>query len=330
MIAADVSVVVAVRDGGEELHATLDSVLQQEGPCLEVIVVDDGSRDGSIDRVRARAALDRRIRLVSTGGAGLTAALRAGCGVARAPLVARQDSGDVSLPGRFQRQAAAFSRYPNLSLASCFTECHAPRGEFLYRVEGECTADQERSLFPPAVERKDHLGPTSHGSAMFRRDLYERVGGYRLEFPLAQDWDLWLRLGEQGTYLTVGEVLYRRILSADSISFRSRDLQLAFGEVSTEASQLRRRGVSEEAALSKARNLAQRWSYQGRSIGAKARALGHYHFGEILRRQGDPAASYYLRTAVRSAPWLLRGWIRLAQQLLARRSQRIGDGSDAA
>lgn len=315
-----VSVVLAVRDGARTLDAALDSVLGQEGIALELIAVDDGSTDSTSNRLLERSRSDSRLRVLRTEGEGLTPALRLGCAEARAPFVARQDVGDESLPGRLVRQAAELGARPRLALVSCFTEVRAPRGELLSVEQGRAWPGQERPMFAEEGAEWPHVGPTSHGSAMFRREHYERVGGYRLEFPLGQDWDLWLRLGELGTYLTVPEVLYRRRLDARSSSFGRRKLQLEFGRASTEASRRRLRGDPEEPALARARELAVTWRALGSRSTKRSEALGWYHFGEVLRQRGDPAARAYLLDAVRTDPTLARAWVRLAQ-CLARRTR---------
>lgn len=316
MTAPEISVVLAVRNEVERLESCLDSVLSQEGILLELIVVDDGSTDGSAQLLANRARHDGRLQLVPTGGVGLTSALRAGCAAARAPWIARQDGRDVSLPGRFRRQLEVARGRSRLVLISCYTECLAPGGELLYVERGRAEPDIERDLFDRAEPDAPHVGPTSHGSAVFKREAYERVGGYRSAFPLGQDWDLWLRLGEIGTFLTVGETLYRRTLFPGSASFRRRKLQLAFGVVSTEASRLRRLGESEEPALLRARLLAERWRHaEDRGVG-RSDARAFYHFGETLRRRRHPAGRRYLLRAVQQNPLLLRAWIRLLQSLL--------------
>lgn len=325
-VAPRVSVVLAVRDAVDRLAEALDSVLSQRGVELELIAVDDGSVDGTAELLSQRAALDARLRVVRQPASGLTAALRAGCALAKGELVARQDAGDVSLPDRLRRQAVAFAEHPRLALASCFTECRAPRGEWLYVDRGRAEPGVERSLFGAEGVAGDHVGPTSHGSAMFRRELYERAGGYREEFALAQDWDLWLRLGELGTYLTLGDVLYRRTLTTDSISSRWRDVQIRLGEAATQASWSRRQGDSEEGALARARAESLRfWALRGRGggrAGGRARALACYHFGEVLRRNGDGGARAYLIEALRAWPLLARAWGRLLQEAVGARGTR--------
>jgi len=314
--APEVSVVLSVRDGEATIAASLESVLSQEGVELELIAVDDASTDATPDLLAACAARDPRVRVVRGAGEGLTAALRLGCAAARAPWIARQDARDESLPGRLRRQLDATRDSPRLALVSCFTECLAPGGELLYVEKGRCEPDVERPLFDGDEPAAGHVGPTSHGSTLFRRELYERVGGYRLEFPLAQDWDLWLRLADVGSYRTVGAVLYRRRLAADSSSFRLLRLQREFGELATEAARCRRSGEPETAVLERAGALAAAWRAQRGRSSRRALALAYYHFGEVLRRRGAPEGRAYLARSLKIRPTLLRAWVRWTQVAL--------------
>ncbi|MGH7338584.1 MAG: glycosyltransferase family 2 protein, partial [Myxococcota bacterium] len=103
-VAPEVSVVMGVRNGGEELAPSVESILAQRDIALELIVVDDGSTDGTAERLAAFAARDARVRVSRQEPSGLTAALVRGCDVARAPMIARNDAGDRSHPERLRRQ----------------------------------------------------------------------------------------------------------------------------------------------------------------------------------------------------------------------------------
>ena len=315
----EVSVVIGVRDAAALLPATLDSVLAQEGVELELVVVDDGSADATPDLLAAYAARDARVRVVRQEPAGLTAALARGCAAARGELVARQDAGDLSLPGRLSRQAKAFASHPEIVLASCWTAMVAPEGEPLWIERGGAPVDVPVSMFGAAG--REWVGPTSHGSAIFRRAAYETVGGYRAEFALGQDWDLWLRLAEHGRFLMVGDALYRRRLDPESLSLRHRELQHAFGEASSQASRLRRAGAAEEPALAAARELSARFAAESRRPSPRRGAAGWYHVGEALRRAGHASAARYLGEAVRCDPFFVRAWVRWVQALLPRRAE---------
>lgn len=101
------SVVLPVRDGQATLEDAVQSLAVQSMGDFELLLIDDGSRDGTPSLMAALAAADARITCLSTGGAGLVAALNLGLARARAPLVARMDADDVSLPGRFEASLVA-------------------------------------------------------------------------------------------------------------------------------------------------------------------------------------------------------------------------------
>ena len=132
----DVSVVMAVHDDAPYLEETIDSVLSQAGPSLELILVDDGSTDGSRAILELYAERDTRVRLVPQEHLGLTRALIAGCSLAAAQYIARQDAADVSRPGRLVAQKAALDADRSLAFVSCWTDMCGPEWEFLHRRRG--------------------------------------------------------------------------------------------------------------------------------------------------------------------------------------------------
>lgn len=317
-IAPEVSVVMGVRDAGSELSRTVDSILGQQGVELELIVVDDGSTDGTPNLLAARAALDPRLRVLRQEPAGLTAALILGCAAARAPLVARQDAGDRSHPERLRLQRELFERLPALVLASSWTACFGPSAEPLFVERGRAPADRpHRMLEGDPLEVVS--GPTSHGSVMFRADAYRKAGGYRLQFALGQDWDLWQRLGLLGDFLQVGATLYARSFHARSLSFAFHDLQVEFGRLSLAALRARSVGEPEELVLSLAEDLARRMDLERAARVRRGAAMGEYHVGELLRRVGDPRCRGYFRRALETRPTLLRAALRLMQSMVLRR-----------
>jgi glycosyltransferase involved in cell wall biosynthesis len=308
----EVSVVMGVRDGGEPLAASVESILAQRGVEIELLVVDDGSTDGTIERLEQRARREARLRILRRPPEGLTAALAAGCAAARAPLVARQDAGDQSHPERLRLLRDAFARFPELVLAACRTLCLGPGGEPLY-VEanrGEREAPTPLLAFePPQVV----AGPSSHGAAMFRADAYRAAGGYRAEFALGQDWDLWQRLGLAGPFLGLSHVHYIRTLGLDSLSFAFRDLQREFGRLSIAAARRRAAGQDDADLLAAARRLGGRMAAEHEARRPRGRAAGAYHVGEILRRRGDRRAAGYFRLALRHRATVAKAAVRLLQ-----------------
>ena len=320
----EVSVVLGVRNGGTGLAASLESILAQREVDLELIVVDDGSTDDTPRLLAEISARDGRLRVVRQESRGLTAALIAGCAAARAPLIARQDAGDRSHPERLRRQVDSMNRFPQAALGACRTLCLGPVGELLFvqPSKGEAAA-------PVSILAGDPLGvvagPSSHGAAIFRADAYLAAGGYRAEFALGQDWDLWQRLGLEGEFVALSEPLYARTLGLESLSFAYRDEQLEFGRLSLEAARRRADGADESQVLAAAKALSASVARRTAARAARGRALGAYHVGEILRRRGDQRARRYLALAVRESPLSARAWIRFAQSRLPAARRATGD-----
>ncbi len=163
---ATVSVVMSVYNGGSSLAATLDSILAQEGVAFEFIVVDDGSTDGSGALLDDYARRDERLRVIHQDNRGLTRALIRGCAAARGPFIARQDAGDISLPGRLARQSAFLESNPEVVLTACGTRFVGPAGELLYE-QVQHGDELQRGL--EQLDSKRIRGPSHHGSVMFRR-----------------------------------------------------------------------------------------------------------------------------------------------------------------
>src|SRR5258708_7128795 len=202
-----ISVVMGVYNGAGTLAGTLDGILAQTYRDFECIVVDDGSTDETPHILAEYAARDSRIRVITQPNAGLTRALIAGCAAASGQYIARHDAGDLSDPRRFELQVHALDADPELVFVSCWTEYAGPDLERLYTARGAGMAVKSSRIVDLRCEHGVTDGLTHHGSVMFRRDAYERTGGYRPQFFYGQDWDLWYRLAEQGAFQIIPEAL---------------------------------------------------------------------------------------------------------------------------
>jgi glycosyltransferase involved in cell wall biosynthesis len=307
-----VSVVMGVFNSGNQLAATLRSVLDQQGCDIEFIVVDDGSTDNAPQVLESFADHDSRLTIIRQPNAGLTRALMVGCAAASAAFIARQDVGDISMPGRLQMQAQALTRHDEVTFVSCCTEYFEPKGAFLFRSAGSGRASIPLNVLDADATYGISDGPSHHGSVMFRRDAYLRAGGYRPQFYFGQDWDLWYRLAEQGKFLMLPEALYRANVGVGDISTTRKPMQEKLAGLSLEAARLRAAGRSEAEILVCAAKV--RPSAPSETERRLSTANANYFLGECLRRNGDVArASEYFAEAIRNRPWHLKAWARLFQ-----------------
>ncbi|HEV2719774.1 MAG TPA: glycosyltransferase family 2 protein [Thermoanaerobaculia bacterium] len=306
-----ISVVMSVYNAGDSLRKTLDSLEAQTERDFEIVAVDDGSTDATAAQLDDFAARDRRVRVIHQENSGLTRALMAGCAATRGAYIARQDAGDVSLPERLAKQRAVLDASPDVAFVSCWTELIGPEDEHLTVLKGRGKARTPIEILD-ARERWGVVdGPSSHPSVMFRREAYERAGGYRAEFYVGQDWDLWYRLGAAGKFQMIEEVLYAARVGPNDLSVGAREAQARIARLSRAALEARLRGESDAAILAEAAGIRPR-----RGTSRYRRAAGAYFIGEALRRNGDARARRYFRDAIAASPFYWRAWLRYAQSWL--------------
>ena len=302
----DVSVVMSVYNGASHLAATMDSILSQEGVEFEFIVVNDGSTDETGEILDDYARRDSRVRVIHQRNTGLTRALIRGCAAATGEFIARQDAGDVSLAGRLALQLDVFRNNSNVVMTSCGTRFVGPGNEFLYEVR-QVGDELHRGLQHVDIDRVH--GPSSHTSVMFRRETYEKVGGYRAQFNVAQDLDLWMRLAEVGMCWATPEVLCEFHLSKNSISAVRRYEQIRSAKIIVKCAAARRSGRDDSALIAKWAqqrkwNLFFWWWLPRRLQEAKF----YYFIGSMLRhRQPKQAQLYFWRAVTTWFPYP-RAW----------------------
>lgn len=170
MSSADVSVVMALRNGARFVAEALDSVLAQRPAVLEVVVVDGGSDDGS----PAIAASYPGVRVIGQRGSGFQGAWNEGIEAAHGDLIAIIDSDDLWLEGKLAAQLAALDGPPRRDW--CFTH-----GSFFLEPGHEVPAGFRPELI-------DSERPLQVPSAMLvRRSVFERLGGYRDDLEMTAD-----------------------------------------------------------------------------------------------------------------------------------------------
>ncbi len=228
-----VSVLLPVRDAGETLDACLDSLAAQTLADHEVIAVDDGSADGSGERLLARARADPRLRVVRTPPLGLVPALNRAIGEARAGLVARMDADDVAHLSRLERQVERLERDPSVDVLGSRVAAIAAPGAAIGAGMAAYVSWQNTLLDHDAIRRARFVeSPLVHPSVAMRRAALAALGGYR-ESACPEDYELWLRALDAGLrFAKLGETLLawrdgpRRLTRRDPRYAKARFLEL--------------------------------------------------------------------------------------------------------
>jgi glycosyltransferase involved in cell wall biosynthesis len=194
-MAPEVSVLMPVRDGERHVAEAIDSITHQTFADLELIVVDDGSRDGTAELVAELARVDSRVRLLRQERAGIVMALERARGLARGRLIARMDADDIATPARIDLQVA---RLGEGDVSACGGQVEFfPRA--LVRDGMREYEEWLNSLTTPESAASDVYVecPIAHPALMVRRESLAAVGGWRTR-AWPEDYDLVLRLHRHG------------------------------------------------------------------------------------------------------------------------------------
>jgi glycosyltransferase involved in cell wall biosynthesis len=201
-----VSVLLPVYNGEPYLRDAIDSVLGQSLREFELVIIDDGSSDGSREMACHYAERDRRVRVLSQPNSGIVAALNLGLARARAEFTARMDADDICCPDRLSIQADFLRSHPRVVMVGGRALLIDAEG----RATGEPTTGSRHkstdlSRFPPRVQT------AIHPLIMARTEVLRGIGGYRGNFRYAEDYDLYMRLARCGDIAQIDDVvlLYR-------------------------------------------------------------------------------------------------------------------------
>ena len=221
-----VSVLMPVRNGLPWLREALESLASQTMVDFELLVLEDGSTDGTADFLAAWR--DDRMRVIPTGGVGIAPALNIGLAAASAPLVARQDADDASVPERLAVQTEYLTQHADVGVVATVAdyideEGHPVDNEWVRTIRSQ----QDVALAPDRIRELMALTCcVTHGSILARTGLLRAVRGYRPSMAPAEDYDLWLRLLPETQLAKLPERLYRYRVHPGQASARAREEQL--------------------------------------------------------------------------------------------------------
>ncbi|MBI2934930.1 MAG: glycosyltransferase [Chloroflexi bacterium] len=192
-----ISVIMSAYNAAKYLREAIDSILRQTFGDFEFVIVNDGSADNSLDVIRSYP--DPRIVIIDNErNIGLTRSLNRALGAARGEFLARQDTDDISLPERFELQLDYLERHPEVGLL----------GASVYTIDegGKLTGKKMAPANPGKAFR--HV-PFAHGTAMMRKEVIDKLGGYCEWLKYAQDYELWSRIAKRYEVRSLTQPLYK-------------------------------------------------------------------------------------------------------------------------
>ena len=241
-----VSVVMPIYNARRYVGESVASVLASDFPDLELLLLDDGSTDGSVEAAREAAAGDTRVRIILLAHGGVGAARNAGLAHARGEFIANLDADDIMLPTRLSRQVAYLDRNAGCvavgSRALVITAAGVP-----LRIVGR--------LFSHEAIDEAHLdgrpGAMLNPTATFRRQAALDVGGYAAHLrTTGEDHDLWLRLAEVGLLANLPDVLIRyRVHDGNTSLGRATSDRRRSTTIATVERAFERRGIVDRRAM---------------------------------------------------------------------------------
>ncbi|HEY5722731.1 MAG TPA: glycosyltransferase [Allosphingosinicella sp.] len=233
-----VSVLIPVRNCASYLDEALESLAAQTFADFEIVVVDNGSSDGTRDILRAWALREPRLRAFRLRRPGLARSLNYAASKARAPLLARLDGDDVAAPGRLAAQVRAMRARPALGLLGSAAE--------LIDSLGRPIGALDRPTADAAVRRFLRTGCAFvHSSVIMRRETFLAAGGYRKGLNVAEDYDLWLRMADHAEVANLPDRLVRYRVHVGSATARKPVRQAVAIACVTAAAEARRLGRPE-------------------------------------------------------------------------------------
>lgn len=220
-----VSVVIPAYNAAKFLPETLTSIWAQTEQDLEVILVNDGSRDET-DQL-ATAQTDPRFTYIKKANSGVSDTRNVGMAKATAPYVVCFDADDLMAPDFLKHCADLLDAQPHLGMAYvAYTPFDSDSGQ-----------DKPTLTFEPGDELRQLLefrGNAGHppSTVMLRRAVLDRVGGFDAQLSTSADWDMWVRLGHAAPMGYVPEALVRYRLHSGqmhrNIALMRRDMLYAF------------------------------------------------------------------------------------------------------
>jgi glycosyltransferase involved in cell wall biosynthesis len=205
-----ITVLMPAYNAGPYIHEAVDSILQQTFTNFEFLIVNDGSKDNTLDVLKKYN--DPRIKIIDQKNKGLIATLNEAIDIAQGNIIARMDADDVCLPQRLELQYKFLKEHPEYVMVGSEADVTDKDGNFLMRLKPVGHTNEEIN------ERINNKCPFIHPCVTFRKDAVIKAGKYPRNALTFEDHLLWKQLLEIGKVHNLHEVLLQVRFNPESVT----------------------------------------------------------------------------------------------------------------
>jgi len=211
-----ISVVIPAYNAARFIEPAIESILKQTFQEFEVILVDDGSTDNTLEILEHYAQKDPRIRVIQCTHGGLSCALNRGISEAQYPWIGRMDADDVALPERFEKQLEAARSHPQVVAWGTYAYHINSYGKILGLAQTGPSTEAEFYR----LRNDGHLVQLIHPTVLLKKEIVLAVGGYKSEFEPVEELELFDRMAAYGPTLALPEPLLLYRVHSGSVSMQ--------------------------------------------------------------------------------------------------------------
>lgn len=205
-----ISVLMPNYNGMPYLKEAVESVLKQTCKNFEFIIINDASTDGSWKYLKSLK--DKRIRLLKNNkNSGLAASLNTALKVTKGDYVARMDADDISLPKRFETQLKFLESHSDVGLCGTWAEKISEKGKKVGVIKYPTSYKIIKKVLP-------YYNPVIHPSWLAKKEVYQRLQGYGVDYNGAEDYEFLLRARNLFRIANLPKILLKYRVSSTSQS----------------------------------------------------------------------------------------------------------------
>lgn len=204
----EISVLMPIYNCSGTLEEAIQSVLAQSLTEFELIIIDDGSSDSSLEIARDVTSKDKRASVLTKKNEGIVSTLNMAIARSKGRYLARMDGDDICSPERLKTQFRFLEQHKTIAVA----------GSFYIELPSNRPCEMPTGVRSVKTFLRNNGNALMHSSVMMRAEVCKEFGGYRSTFPHCEDYDLWLRISEKYELDNIPEYLmrYRRNIAGVS------------------------------------------------------------------------------------------------------------------